>query len=475
MNVKLLPLVPLIASLAACGGSGTSTTPLSDSSLSAGTVSVLVTDNLTLDYSEVWINIQSITATDNNGQTVTLYENTTGQTHNLSQLVNVGALVDAQAIAAGTYSSFDIVMVNDIKLVDLNGNVINATFDNSGNPIFTTNVTGTLTVDAGQATTLALDFDLAQFTYDVTSNTVTPVIVQKDPNLLNQTVTTTQGDVQAINGATQLVVTPANGGANMTVDLHNNATVTNTATGVISVDTTGLQAGMNVSVSGNYDANTLTITASDVQIDNSTIISISHEIEGIVVDWDGSSMSLDVKEANFAPPTNEVNVANISNAVFSHGSLSLLDAGQKVEIKGNWDGNTFTAAVIEVEGASRNGNDSSNYLDDYAEIEGQISSVDGNQLTIAVQEHEHVSNINSGDSITVDSGISWIEHGNASCLTVGAIIEAKGPMTDATSMTANKIEIERGCNGSSAESDDNDDFDFDDDDDSDDDLDSDLS
>ena len=455
MNNKLFILVPLIATLAACGGSsGTSTSLTSDSALSgAGTVSVLVTDNLTLDYSEVWVNIQSITATDSNGQTVSIYEDTTGQTHNLSQLANVGALVDAQAIPAGTYVSFEIVMANDIKLVDLNGNVVNATFDTTGNPTLTTTVTGNLTVDANQTATLALDFDLAQFTYDAANNTVTPVVVQKDPNTLNQTVTTTQGGVQAINSATQFIVTPATGGTNLTVNLHNNATVTNAATGAVAADTAGLQVGMNVSISGTYDPNTLTITASNVQIDNNSAITIRQMIEGIVSTWDGSSMSLDVKEASFAPPTNAVNVANVSNAVFSHGSLSLLSAGQRVEIKGSWDGNIFTAAIVEIQGASRNSTSTSgsnSYLDDYAELKGQITAAANNELTVTVQKRENVSGINVGDSVTIDSSSSWIEHGNSSCLIVGAQIEAKGPMSDASTMVANNIDVESGCNSSAS-------------------------
>lgn len=68
MNSKFLLILPLIGTLSACGGiTAESLTGSND-----GTVSVLITDNLTLDYSEVWINVQSITATDSNGQTVTL-------------------------------------------------------------------------------------------------------------------------------------------------------------------------------------------------------------------------------------------------------------------------------------------------------------------------------------------------------------------------------------------------------------------
>ena len=58
MKTKFLFLIPLFALLAACGSGSTGN--------GDGTVSLLVTDNLTLDYSEVWVNLQSVTATDSN-------------------------------------------------------------------------------------------------------------------------------------------------------------------------------------------------------------------------------------------------------------------------------------------------------------------------------------------------------------------------------------------------------------------------
>lgn len=446
MNKKLFILLPLVASLVACGG-GDGTT---GSAGNTGTVSLLVTDNLTLTYSEVWVNIQAITATDANNQTVTLYQDSTGQTHNLSQLANVGALVNAQNIPAGTYTSFQITMANSITLVDTGGVVTNATFDTTGNATYTMTVTGNLTVDANQMTTLALDFNLQQFTYDVATNTVNPVVVQKDPNTLNQTVATTPGTVQSVVSPTQFILTPATGGANITVNLHTNATVTSTKTGAVTTDTTALQPGMSLKVTGSYDANTMTIAANSVLINDAAVI-IRDEIEGIVTLFDGNTLTVDVKEASFAPDGNTINVTNFDVAKFSRGSLALLAVGQKVEVKGSRENNgDFSAAIIEIEGAARSSDDMSGYSDSYAELEGQISAVTNGSLTITVSGFEHVTGVSNGSSVTINSSNSWISKGDSSCLVVGALIEAKGAMSDSANMDASVIEVESGCGGGSS-------------------------
>ncbi len=450
MKTKLLLLIPLITVLAACGGSDEDG---SSSTGTTGTVSVMITDNLNLSYSEVWVNVQAITATNANSQVVDLYRNTAGQTHNLSQLANIGALIDAQTIAAGTYTSFDIVMDNQIQLVDLGGLTTSATFDQSGNPTYTLNVTGQLVVDANQVTSLVLDFDLKQFTYDAGTNTVNPVVVQTDPGTLNQTVATVNGQVQAVNSPTQFVVSPVSGGANLTVNLHATATVTNAATATVAADTTPLQVGIQVTLTGTYDATNLNITASAVEIATGGSVTINSEVEGFVTTFNGTTLTLDVKEASFMPGSNMLDIANTSNALFSHGSLALLTVGQEVEIKGNWDGTSFTAAIIEIEGAPSNAVGHS-YLDDYAELEGTISAINGSLLTITVQEFEHVSGISNGDSVTIDASNSWYEDGNASCLRNGAVIEAKGGMSDATTMVAMIIDLEDSCNGESGDDDD---------------------
>lgn len=452
MKNKVLILLPLIASLAACGGGNSSAT---SGLTSTGTVSLLVTDDLTQSYSEVWVNIQSITATDANNQTVTLYQDATGQTHNLSQLANVGALVDAQSVAAGTYTSFQITLANSVKLVDLGGAITNASFDQSGNSAYTMTVPGNLTVDANQLATLVFDFNLQQFIYDAGTNTVTPAVAQTDPGTLSQTVATTPGQVQSVVSPTQFILAPATGGANIIVNLHSNATVINASSGAVTTDTSALQPGMPVRISGSYDSTTLTITAASVLIKNSDVI-VRDQIEGVVTQFDGATLTVDVREASFTPDSNTLNIINFATASFSRGNLALLATGQKVEIKGALDSNgDFSAALIEIEGAIRNSSTerSHSYTDRYVELKGEISAVNGAMLTLTVSKSEHVTGISNGSSVTINSGNSWISEGNSSCLVAGAQIEVKGAMSDAVTMDASMIEIEGGCGSSGTESD----------------------
>lgn len=453
MNTKAFVLLPLIASLAACGG-GDGTAPGS-----SGTVSLMVTDNLTQDYSEVWVNIKSITAADASNQSVTLYEDATGQAVNLSQLVNVGALVNTQAVPAGSYTSFQITLGNAIDLVDQGGTITHAAFDPAKgvDQTFTISVTGALTVDANQATTLVLDFDLAQFTYNASTNTVTPVVVQKDPNTLNQVTSTVYGEIERIISATEFVIDPKGDGRNLTVKLHSSAAVTNAATGAVTADTSGLRSDMYVSVSGTYDAATLTITASSVTsvMKGSSSVGVYHEVEGTISAINGTVVTIDVHEANFMPGANSLTI-DVANAAFSHGTLTALAVGQKIEIKGGWDGTGFTAAVVEIDGCSRNGDDDSDrYDDEYAEIEGRITAIADGVVTVTVLKHENVEvpGFSASNPLMIDSSNSWFEDGTAACLVVGGKIEAKGGMTAVDAMSANVIEIESGCGGVSGSDD----------------------
>ncbi len=432
-----LILTPIALALAACGGGGGGSDTTSTSG--SGTVSLVVTDNLTLDYAEVWVTVEKITATDNQGNTVTLYQDTTGQAINLSQLANIGALIDAQTIPAATYTQFNITLANNISLVAaVGGAQTNATFDQTGNASVVFNVNGSLVVAANQPTSLVLDFDLARFTYNATTNTVDPTIVQTTAPL-NQTVATMQGTIQAVANANQLTLTPATGGAAITVKLHAQATVVNTINNTLGTDFTGLQAGQSVIISGIYDAATLTLTARHVLHGSSQGINARHEVEGIVVSFDGANMTLNVEEASFIPGSNVIGIANTANAFYSAGSVAMIAVGQQIEYKGNWDGTTFTAVFGEIDGAPRNGG---SYVDDYAEIEGNISVINGDTVSLLVSSSEHVNGINQGDTVTIDVSSAWFKEGNRACLTSGAQIEAKGGMTDATSMMATTVEFD---------------------------------
>ncbi len=441
MNYKAFILLPLIASLAACGGNDSTATRAN-----TGTVSLVVTDNLTLAYSEVWVNIRSIAAIDANGQSVILYEDLTGQTHNLSQLVNVGSLVDTQSVAPGTYTSFKVTLANAITLVDQVGMVTNATFDQSSHATYTIRVPGGLTVDANQNVTLALDFNLERFTYNAITNRVTPDIVQKDHRKLHQIMAKTKGQIDTVVSPTQFILTPASGGAKITVNLHSSATVINHRTGVATTDTSGLESGMLVKVTGSYDVATLTITAAAVVIKESSA-AVRDEIEGKVIFFDGATLTVDVEEGSFTPDSNTMNIINFETAKFSRGTLSMLSVGQQVEIKGVVVDGYFSAAIIEIEGARRSTGHHSEHANSYAELKGQISAVNGSDLTITVSKSEHVNGVSNGSSVIINTSNSLIRKGDDSCLVVGAKIEVKGAMNDSVAMDASLIKIKTGCAG----------------------------
>ncbi len=437
MNAKPFVLIPLVTALVACGGSDSET---SATTSGGSTVSVLITDNLSQNYNEVWVDVYSVRAIDADGRKVTLFEDATGRTFNLSQLVNIGALVDAQTVAPGTYTSFEVVLGNAVTLVDGSGNLSNAVFDQGGGSTYTIVIEGNLVVDPNRASTLALDFDLANFTYDPTTGIVTPVVIQKDPDALAQAIANMRGEVRSVDAPDRFVLSPGNGRAAITVKLHDNAVVVDPVSGSIMSDTSPLQAGMDVRVSGAYDADTLTIVATNVVLERHTAqVVLRHEVEGYVTAVNGTVIELDVDEATFRPGSNVLSI-DVGNALFSKGALAMLASGQKVEVKGDWDGTTFNAAVVEIEGAPRSiGNHS--YDDDYAEIEGIVTNVTGDTVTLTVREYEHVNGVSVGQSVTVDRSGAWYKHGDASCLAPGMEIEIKGAFA-ADAMKAFVIEYD---------------------------------
>ena len=145
-----------------------------------GTVSVFATDNLSNDYSAVWVKLKKINAINTNGTTVELFRNDAGEVLNLKQLNGVGRLINTKVIPVGTYNDFDVTLANEVKLIPNSGGEINATLS-VNSPDNVIELKGELSVAAMQVTGFALDFDLKQFTYDENTNRVVPVILFKGP------------------------------------------------------------------------------------------------------------------------------------------------------------------------------------------------------------------------------------------------------------------------------------------------------
>jgi hypothetical protein len=441
MLLRLVSLVLMALFIIACGGGGGSSL---DIAADTGTVSVFITDDLTQDFEKAWITIQRVVIADSGGTEYTLYEDNQGRVFNLLELSGVGALLNTSTLPAGTYIRVRITVANEITLVDRAGQTTIARFSPSGTQ-YTIQANGNLSVMQGQSTAFGLDFDTKQFTYDPQTNLVTSVVIfkaEEELNSLTAMYAKVKGYVTEVVNSSKFKIQLKNSGAVVTATLHASGVVFDENTGATATDTSLLRSGQEVEVYGDYDPASLTIVAISVKIEKSSRTGQA-EAKGVVTAINGTTLTLDVREAEyFVPPSGSITV-DISQAIFSKGSLSMLAVGQWIEVKGSWDGSVFTAGVVEIEGApagggnqngNRNGNTNGNQNGNwngnqnggssYVEIKGSIQSISGNIITVNVYEYEHF--IPPSNLVDADVTNAWYKHGTAANLAPGVWVEVKG-------------------------------------------------
>ncbi len=368
--VKNILFLAIVGSVAACGGGGgDGSTTSGPSAANSATVSAFLTDNLAVDYSEVWVTVYSVTAENAASQTVTVFDDAAGKVVNLATLVNIGELLNTITLPVGRYDDFTVTLANTIQLVSKTGVTSTASFGANGDHA-TIRVDGDLNVASGQATSFALDFDLAQFTLNPATGVVTPVVVYKDRDDVSRFSSSTaeiEGVIQSAGNGSFTIV-PRNSGVAVTVNYDSATLLYDDETRRILTDTSTLAPGVRVEVDGDFDQSRLILTASRISFEDESASSSDPsanrlmEVEGVVQSFDGSTLVVDVRDADFLPPANALTIANVTNAAFHDSSLAQLQSsGQWVELKGLWDGSSFTAVMVEIETES---DDSSAESDD---------------------------------------------------------------------------------------------------------------
>jgi len=453
MKLKYVFLPLLLLALTACGG-GNGTSSITNNLANTGALSVMITDDMTTQYSKIWVTVLKVTTSDSSGQQHILYEDAAGQVFNLTELHGVTALLSTQNLPADTYNNFEITLANDISLVDKLGQTIQASFNTTGDPEII-QVQGSVTITAGSMSDMGIDFDLKQFTYDPATGIVTPVLLYLDTNHLQQISLNraeVKGYVTEITDA-QTFTLENRFGSTIMVTLQATATIYNEYTDTVGGDTSALTIGQKLEVYGSYDSTTMTLNAVSVKIedDNSSSgLNASTKVKGVITSFDGSTLVLDVRDADFIPGSTTLEISNIANAFFTKGSLDTLAAGQWVEIKGTWEDPVFTAMIIEIEGGTPCWDDGHNFNGDYhpngyAELKGQVTAVNGTTLSLNLTQSNNLVGQATGP-IDIDISNAWYKYGNADCLIEGAYVEVKGAK-DATSgdIIAYTIEIKSGC------------------------------
>lgn len=347
----------VIAIIGSGGGSSSKNPPTVVPS--TGTVSVFATDNLSDDYSAVWIKLKKITAIDTTGKTIELFKNDSGEVINLKQLNGVGRLINTKSVPVATYNDFDVTLANDVKLIPTAGGEINATLSaTSSDGVI--ELKGELAVAAGQVTGFALDFDLKQFTYDAGTNRVVPVVLFKGPKEvidLPVIYAKVEGKIISITNTQQFMMRLEDGGPTITVALNDKTRILKESGGIAGPG--ALSAGQEVDVFGGYNPVNISMGADTVIIDDddsntgggggSGVIGLA-EVEGRVQSWDGvDQLTMSLSESDFYVPNGILTVINISNATFTEGNVDQLQIGVEVEIKGTWDGSQMTAKYVEID------------------------------------------------------------------------------------------------------------------------------
>ncbi len=345
--------------------SGTApTNPINPASTSTtGTVSVFITDSVSTDYRAVWVQLKQISTTSSTGTQVTLFSNTNGEVLNLKHLNSVGRLVAAKTLAPGSYTTFSVTLADQVKLIPNTGGEINAVFTGNGADKVI-DITGSLEVQAEQVTGFAIDFDLLNFSYDSSTNVVTPSLVYKGPSdvlglptvyaKVEGTITALGINIVGGGGSNRFTLRQDDGGQTITVNLGTNTTIIRESGGALA-SVSDLAVGQEVDVNGGYNPIDISISADYVTIDDDSGNSGGGsaglaEAEGDVVTIvTADELALSVDEADFYVTNGLLTVQGVSSATFINGNAGQLQVGQELDVSGNWDGTKLTARYIKID------------------------------------------------------------------------------------------------------------------------------
>ncbi len=464
-----------LAVLTACGGGRSSDSSSSNASSSSGSgstattasvkLSTYITDNLTTDYSQVWVGIKSITAIDGTGSEVTLYtsSDTSGYTTvDLRSLASVGQLLSSTSIPSGTYTQIKVTLDDEVTLVKASdGSSISAFFTSDASDKV---VHVSVTLDTTTSSALVLDFNLDKFTYNATTNLVTPDVARKDDSSL-KTFKAKQGDVHGSVAAIDttartITVTDARLGSGTVLQLTSDAVITRESDGT-TIELADLTAGTKIEAKGvvtsaSTDSH-VTVQVSAVRIESTSSSASSsttavqrYRGEGTVTAVSGNTVTLSLTDANFLPSSTSVNI-DVSSAKYAHGTASDLATGITLSFSASYDTSTetYTAKVIDIAGgtsAKERQSDASKAASKATEVDGTVTAISDTTWTVtALKTHGSVT---SGSSYTVDVSNALMK-ANSSCVAVGSRIEARGTLSG-TALTAKVVKLKSECSTSSS-------------------------
>ncbi|NOX20703.1 MAG: DUF4382 domain-containing protein [Nitrospirae bacterium] len=304
--------------LYACGGGSSSGT---------SAASLYITDDLSTNYSQVYVTIYKIQLEKASDQSlVTVFEDPAGVTYDMTELR--GVLEKIGSIPPGTYTKIIITVDQQLILVEkVTGNQITADLSENAwtscsNGQCDYEIVGAINVIEGQK--VIVDFDLKQFVYDPVTNTVTAKIVVDADGSEHSGYYELKSDKYKLKGIIVSIDTANNTfvvqiiKAKHFVPTEPTITVTTTDTTVFTCDDDDdnylncnvssfgdLATGMKVEIYGSYNSSTGNFDATKVAVDNDDDIYYSScsEPARSILDYTGLSYKTEVEASGADPYT----------------------------------------------------------------------------------------------------------------------------------------------------------------------------
>jgi len=453
MSRKLISSVILVMLLSGCYQKDDLLQALQNNNAKKyATVSVLITDDLSETYREVWVNIKKLEAVDSKSKPTVLFDDPKGRVFNVASLNGIGELLSVQKIPVGQYNAFTLTLDSGLSVVDQNGSVKPLYLDKNREDYILT-VDGDLAAGANQSLSFLLDFDLKQFVQQ--EDTIIPAVFYQTEEAaeLHRAFAEVSGKVVAVS-PDKITIASDDSEARIHVALHENGVVLDEATGQVAETMDTVNIDDRLEVYGNYDSKSFDIEAISISMNgeqayvgsDDDAMGKTVEVKGVVKAMENGSMELDINSSSFLPNRDRLSVIDLTNAHYSHGNQGLLNLEQQVEVKGHWDGNQLVATSIGIEGAPVSYQHVGDTTVAMAELEGHVNSYDNGLLTLHVSEAKYYTV--QDNPMKIDLSKSWFKKGDASCLIKGAKVEVTGiASVNSNEFNATMIEAGSGCYG----------------------------
>jgi hypothetical protein len=450
------------AALAGCGGGGESSTSPSVPTpppVAQSAVSTFITDNLNTAYSQVWIGLTDISLVDATGKSVSLFHSSTPSVFNLSSLASVASMLSTATVPQGSYVKAVVTMDDKVQLVPRDGSAtINATFKGDGTP---TVLPVEIQFTPNSTDQLVLDFDLAKFDYNATTGHVTPSVAKSakkggDSKDFHATEAHVNGIVSQV-GVDGLTVTDKHLGEQVRLKVTSNTVIVDVSNGK-SIPLANVAVGARVEAEGPVTStNPPLVAVTSVRVvpasQGSNSGSEMVHGEGKVAVVTNSSVTVNIEKATFLPGASQV-VVDITNAHYAHGVAGDLHVGTGVSFEGKVTVSGVAAQVIDIQGGLSDDDRTKHPEAARGEVHGTVTSVTGAIAQVTsdrpLKVSSDVQSVAVATTVAVDMSNAVFTRGALSCVVPGKVLEASGRADSATSLSAQVVELEHGCDAPAA-------------------------